>query len=166
MQTEVAAFLSALAKVSRASPNTLAAYRGDLRGFSRFLDDVDVASITADQIRKYLAQIPNRTTRQRGLAGRSTHPWTWSISSRFTSGRTRGHKGLAPTERPRPADGNAANGGADVGGVRDDVTLSVYRCGRYDTWKQPICGCPMCNADRVANVLAVVALVLWLMHVI
>jgi len=24
----------------------------------------------------------------------------------------------------------------------------------------------MCNADRVANVLAVVALVLWLMHVI
>lgn len=68
------------------------------------------------------------------------------------------------------AGGNATNGGAaDVGGVRDDVTLSVYRCERCGTWKQPIWGCPMCNADRVAHVLvvlAVVAVVLWLTHVI
>jgi site-specific recombinase XerD len=52
-----------------ASPNTVAAYRGDLGAFSRFLGDVAVETITGDQIRKYLARIPNRATRQRRLAG-------------------------------------------------------------------------------------------------
>lgn len=37
LETGVGAFLSALAKVYRASPNTVAAYRGDLTAFSRFL---------------------------------------------------------------------------------------------------------------------------------
>jgi site-specific recombinase XerD len=36
---EISAFLSALAKVYRASPNTVSAYRGDLADFSRFLGD-------------------------------------------------------------------------------------------------------------------------------
>ena len=63
------AFLFALAKAYRASPNTVAAYRGDLTVFGRFLGDVAVETITADQIRKYVARIPNRATRQRRLAG-------------------------------------------------------------------------------------------------
>ncbi len=66
---EIGVFLSTLAKVYRSSPNTVAAYCGDLTDFSRFLGDVAVETITADQIRKYLARIPNRATRQRRLAG-------------------------------------------------------------------------------------------------
>jgi len=66
---EISAFLSALAQVYRARPNTVAAYRGDLADFSRFLGDLAVETITADQIRKYVARIPNRSTRQRRLAG-------------------------------------------------------------------------------------------------
>jgi site-specific recombinase XerD len=66
---EIGAFLSVLANVYRASPNTVAAYRGDLTAFSHFLDDVAVETITPDQIRKYLIRIPHRSTRQRRLAG-------------------------------------------------------------------------------------------------
>ena len=70
LETEARSFLSALAKVYRASPHTLSAYRGDLADFSRFLGNaVAVEAITADQVRKYSAQIPNRATRQRRLAG-------------------------------------------------------------------------------------------------
>ena len=68
LQTEVASFLSSLAKVYRASPNTVAAYRGDLASFGRFLGDVEIEAITADRIRKYLAGMANRATRQRRLA--------------------------------------------------------------------------------------------------
>jgi integrase/recombinase XerD len=68
LDNEIDAFISLLAKVYRASPNTVTAYRGDLRCFSRFVGDVTFDSITADQIRKYLAQIPHRSTRQRRLA--------------------------------------------------------------------------------------------------
>jgi site-specific recombinase XerD len=54
LQTEVASFISALAKVYRPSPISVAAYRGDLASFGRFLGDVKIEAITADRIRKYL----------------------------------------------------------------------------------------------------------------
>jgi len=65
LENEIGVFLSTLAKVYWARPNPIAAYRGDLTDFSRFLGDVMVETITADQIRKYLARIPHRATRQR-----------------------------------------------------------------------------------------------------
>jgi site-specific recombinase XerD len=68
IESEVGVFLSAFAKVYHASPNTIAAYRADLTAFSRFLGDVAVDTISADQIRKYLMGIPNRSTRQRRVA--------------------------------------------------------------------------------------------------
>jgi len=37
LENEISAFLSALTKVYRAPANTVAAYRGDLTAFSRFL---------------------------------------------------------------------------------------------------------------------------------
>jgi site-specific recombinase XerD len=70
LDAEISAFLGALAKVYRASPNTLAGYRSDLANFSRFLgSSAAVETITADGVRKWVAQIPNRATRQRRLAG-------------------------------------------------------------------------------------------------
>jgi hypothetical protein len=39
MESEIGVFLSILAEVYRASPNIIAAYRGDLTAFSRFLGD-------------------------------------------------------------------------------------------------------------------------------
>jgi hypothetical protein len=68
LESEVLSFLSALTKVYRASPNTLAAYRSDLRGFNRFQGDIDIESITRERIRAYLIRVPNRATRQRYLA--------------------------------------------------------------------------------------------------
>jgi integrase/recombinase XerC len=68
LETEIRSFLSALANVYRASPNTIAAYRGDLHALSRFLGDVDVESITPECIRAYLVRVPSRATRQRRLA--------------------------------------------------------------------------------------------------
>src|ERR1700686_3515709 len=70
LETEASSFFSALAKVYHVSPNTIAAYRGDLADFSRFLGSVAAAeTIAADQVRRYSAQISNRATRQRRLAG-------------------------------------------------------------------------------------------------
>jgi site-specific recombinase XerD len=69
IENEISAFVATLAKVYRARPKTIAAYRGELAAFSSFLGDVAVETITADQIRKYVARIPNRATRQRRLAG-------------------------------------------------------------------------------------------------
>ena len=69
-RNEIGTFLSALARVYRAPANTVAAYRGDLADFRRFLGDVAVEIIiTADQIRKYVARIPHHEMRQRRLAG-------------------------------------------------------------------------------------------------
>jgi site-specific recombinase XerD len=70
LETEVKSFLSALAKVYRVSPNTVAAYRGDLADFTRAVGSAAaVETITADEVRKWIARIPNRATRQRRLAG-------------------------------------------------------------------------------------------------
>jgi site-specific recombinase XerD len=63
MESEIRSFLSALARVYLASPNTVAAYRGDLTNFRRFLGDVEIEAITADRIRKYLTRMTNRATR-------------------------------------------------------------------------------------------------------
>ncbi|HEY6419965.1 MAG TPA: tyrosine recombinase XerC [Candidatus Binataceae bacterium] len=87
MEAEVAAFVSALKKASRAADNTVDSYRRDLLSFSRFLverraalapakvradgrddssgadinndinTDIDIASIDADDIRQYLAHL-------------------------------------------------------------------------------------------------------------
>ena len=97
MEAEVAAFVSALKKASRAADNTVDSYRRDLLSFRRFLierrralefakghasasdapddgdlqDDIDIATINADHIRDYLADLmktAKRATVQRRLS--------------------------------------------------------------------------------------------------
>jgi integrase/recombinase XerC len=97
MEAEVAAFVSALKKASRAADNTVDSYRRDLLSFHRFLierrralefakghtsasdapddgelqDDIDIATINADHIRDYLADLmktAKRATVQRRLS--------------------------------------------------------------------------------------------------
>ena len=83
MEAEVEAFAAALKKASRAADNTVTNYRRDLLGFRSFLieraailgkrvDEIDVASITADHIRSYLAELMKnkaaRATVQRRLS--------------------------------------------------------------------------------------------------
>jgi len=78
----VEAFAAALSKVSRAADNTVTSYRRDLLAFRSFLlqraatvgrrvDEIDVAGITADHIRSYLAELmktAKRATVQRRLS--------------------------------------------------------------------------------------------------
>ncbi len=81
MVKEIESFLGALAKVSRASRNTVTNYRRDLLGFRKFLldrtrspgldGDIAADAITADHIRGYLADLMNtakRATVQRHLS--------------------------------------------------------------------------------------------------
>jgi integrase/recombinase XerC len=82
MEAEVEAFAATLKKASRAADNTVTNYRRDLLGFRSFLieraailgkrvDEIDVASITADHIRSYLAELmktAKRATVQRRLS--------------------------------------------------------------------------------------------------
>jgi integrase/recombinase XerC len=82
MEAEVEAFAAALKKASRAADNTVTNYRRDLLGFRSFLleraatlgkrvDEIDVASITADHVRGYLAELmktAKRATVQRRLS--------------------------------------------------------------------------------------------------
>ena len=82
MEAEVEAFAAALGKASRAADNTVTNYRRDLLAFRSFLieraailgkrvDEIDVASITADHIRSYLAELmktAKRATVQRRLS--------------------------------------------------------------------------------------------------
>jgi integrase/recombinase XerC len=83
MEAEVDAFAAALEKASRAADNTVTNYRRDLLGFRSFLleraatlgkpvDEIDVASITADHVRGYLAELMKnkaaRATVQRRLS--------------------------------------------------------------------------------------------------
>jgi integrase/recombinase XerC len=82
MEAEVETFAAALKKASRAADNTVTNYRRDLSGFRSFLieraatagkcvDEIDVASITADHIRSYLAELmktSKRATVQRRLS--------------------------------------------------------------------------------------------------
>ncbi|HKN15162.1 MAG TPA: tyrosine-type recombinase/integrase [Candidatus Binatus sp.] len=82
MEVEVEAFAAALRKASRAADNTVTNYRRDLLAFRSFLleraailgkrvDEIDVASITADHIRSYLAELmktAKRATVQRRLS--------------------------------------------------------------------------------------------------
>jgi integrase/recombinase XerC len=83
MEAEVGAFAAALKKASRAADNTVTNYRRDLLGFRSFLieraailgkrvDEIDVASITADHVRSYLAELMKnkaaRATVQRRLS--------------------------------------------------------------------------------------------------
>jgi integrase/recombinase XerC len=83
MEQEVEAFAAALKKASRAADNTVINYRRDLLGFRSFLleraailgkrvDEIDVASITADHVRSYLAELMKnkaaRATVQRRLS--------------------------------------------------------------------------------------------------
>src|SRR5258708_1298990 len=83
MAVEVEAFAGALRKASRAADNTVTNYRRDLLGFRSFLieraailgkrvDEIDVASITADHVRSYLAELMKknaaRATVQRRLS--------------------------------------------------------------------------------------------------
>src|SRR5271154_3589651 len=83
MEAEVEAFAAALKKASRAADNTVTNYRRDLLGFRSFLieraailgkrvDEIDVASITADHVRSYLAELMKnkaaRATVQRRLS--------------------------------------------------------------------------------------------------
>jgi integrase/recombinase XerC len=82
MEAEVEAFVAALKKASRAADNTVENYRRDLFSFRHFLleraaltgkrmDEIDVAAITADHIRGYLAEMmktASRATVQRRLS--------------------------------------------------------------------------------------------------
>ncbi|MGH7923747.1 MAG: tyrosine recombinase XerC [Candidatus Binatus sp.] len=83
MEAEVNAFAVALKKASRAADNTVTNYRRDLLAFRSFLleraailgkhiDEIDVAGITADHIRSYLAELMKnnaaRATVQRRLS--------------------------------------------------------------------------------------------------
>ena len=83
MEAEVNAFAAALKKASRAAENTVTNYRRDLIAFRGFLleraamvgkrvDEIDVASITADHVRSYLAELMKnkaaRATVQRRLS--------------------------------------------------------------------------------------------------
>jgi len=83
MEAEVEAFAAALKKASRAAENTVTNYRRDLLAFRSFLleraailgkrvDEIDVASITADHVRSYLAELMKnqaaRATVQRRLS--------------------------------------------------------------------------------------------------
>jgi integrase/recombinase XerC len=83
MEAEVNAFAAALKKASRAAENTVTNYRRDLLAFRSFLleraamvgrrvDEIDVASITADHVRSYLAELMKnkaaRATVQRRLS--------------------------------------------------------------------------------------------------
>jgi integrase/recombinase XerC len=83
MGPEVEAFGATLKKASRAAENTVVSYRRDLLAFRSFLleravivggrvDDVDLAQVTADHIRSYLAELMKkgqaRATVQRRLS--------------------------------------------------------------------------------------------------
>jgi integrase/recombinase XerC len=83
MEAEVDAFAAALKKASRAAENTVTNYRRDLLAFRSFLleraamvgkrvDEIDIASITADHVRSYLAELMKnkaaRATVQRRLS--------------------------------------------------------------------------------------------------
>src|ERR1700691_5257323 len=83
MEAEVEAFAAAVKKASRAADNTVTNYRRDLLAFRSFLldraailgkriDEIDVASITADHVRGYLAELMKnnaaRATVQRRLS--------------------------------------------------------------------------------------------------
>src|ERR1700683_430973 len=83
MEAEVEAFAAALKKASRAADNTVTNYRRDLLAFRSFLleratilgkrlDEIDVASITTDHVRGYLAELMKqnaaRATVQRRLS--------------------------------------------------------------------------------------------------
>src|SRR6202167_6251708 len=68
MEVEVESFAAALKKASRAADNTVTNYRRDLLAFRSFMleraailgkrvDAIDVASITADHVRSYLAEL-------------------------------------------------------------------------------------------------------------
>jgi integrase/recombinase XerD len=71
---DIRAFVSALAKASRASDNTVKGYQRDLEDFTRFLTErgrstvgkngaIIAASITADHVRDYLARVMDRSSR-------------------------------------------------------------------------------------------------------
>jgi len=83
MGPEVEAFAAALKKASRAADNTVVNYRRDLLAFRSFLleraaivgrrvDEIDLAQVTADHIRSYLAELMKkdqaRATVQRRLS--------------------------------------------------------------------------------------------------
>jgi integrase/recombinase XerC len=82
MGPEVEAFGAALKKASRAAENTVISYRRDLLAFRSFLleraavvgrrvDEIDLAQVTADHIRSYLAELmktAKRATVQRRLS--------------------------------------------------------------------------------------------------
>ena len=82
MGPEVEAFGGALKKASRAAENTVVSYRRDLLAFRTFLleraammgrrgDEIDLAQVTADHIRSYLAELmktAKRATVQRRLS--------------------------------------------------------------------------------------------------
>ncbi|HEY9157042.1 tyrosine-type recombinase/integrase [Candidatus Binatus sp.] len=83
MEAEVEAFAAALKKASRAADNTVTSYRRDLLALRSFLleraamvgrrvEEIDVAGITADHIRSYLAELmkknAKRATVQRRLS--------------------------------------------------------------------------------------------------
>jgi integrase/recombinase XerC len=73
MGAEVEVFAGALKKASRAADNTVTNYRRDLLAFRSFLieraailgkrvDEIDVATITADHVRSYLAELMKNNT--------------------------------------------------------------------------------------------------------
>jgi integrase/recombinase XerC len=82
MEAEVEAFAAALKKASRAAENTVDSYRRDLLAFRKFLleraaivgrqvDEIDLAQVSADHIRSYLAELmktAQRATVQRRLS--------------------------------------------------------------------------------------------------
>jgi integrase/recombinase XerD len=61
----------------------VAAYRGDLTAFSRFLGDVAVEAITADQIRKYLSLFQTALRASAGLLESSASSVIWKSPERL-----------------------------------------------------------------------------------
>lgn len=101
---EIEAFASALAGVVRASPNTVAGYRRDLKDFQHYLSEgttavsrnrktVDANLITAEHVRNYLAHLmkagASRATVQRRLfAIKAFFRWRESLKGRLSPARS------------------------------------------------------------------------------
>jgi integrase/recombinase XerC len=146
---EIEAFLSALAGASRASRNTVSAYRRDLLDFHEYLQrgrtaiaetgkGVDCDVITADHVRNYLAtmmRVASRATVQRRLyAIKALFRWREVASGKSSPVRTmRGpklEKRLPQVASEKTVDTLVAADGDSPAALRDRAILEVlYSCG-------------------------------------
>ena len=134
---EIAAFISAIGKASRAAENTLKGYRRDLEDFVRFLSErgrstIDSKSgamvterITADHVRDYLAAVMDRSSRataQRRLFAIKAF-YRWREASSGEPSPVRAMKSIKLAKRLPQVMGEEAVADLIEGGVR--VTSAV-----------------------------------------